>query len=478
MHFDEATGARITANRLEGAGYTFEPEHFHGPLLSMLSSPILRWQGETSWNGLTKGNLRLGVALLSLLTVAGAIGIGRVGGRSSALAAAAFTATSPLLVYYGRMYIHEPVFTAFGMLTLLALLSFLQHPKPLMAAILGIGIGLMAATRETFVISIAAWGLAALFWLWKTEPYTPWRKRATHIWKSHARYLGITLAVTLALIITLYSDFFRDPMGAVKFAKTYFAYRLMPGHTKPFIYYANLLLWPKVQGGLLWTEAGVALLALYGYFQCRRGTMRTACRFIIHSGALHLLIFSLLAYKTPWLASLGWLHICIAAGLGAGQLIRISWGWWRIPAVAIILAILLWQGTQTKRAIFRFAVDPRNPYAYAPTTRDAERMATWLDQLAEDFPILNSKPVTVMGAAYWPLPWYLRRFEQVGYWQTLPADAHTHPLILLVGSGDAIDYTPLEDSHEFFPRGLRPEVLVTIAIRKDIWKDISAGDAP
>ena len=136
------------------------------------------------------------------------------------------------------------------------------------------------------------------------------------------------------------------------------------------------------------------------------------------------------------------------------------------------------QGAQSRRAVFPFAVDARNPYAYVPTSRDVERMADWLTDLAAAHPLLASQPLAVVGDAYWPLPWYLRRFSQVGYHATLPADAATRPVILLVSSGAAAETAPLAASHVFFPRGLRHEVLVTVAIRRDLWETIESERRP
>ena len=39
FHADEATGARITAKRMEKDGGTFDPKHYHGPLLADLAMP-------------------------------------------------------------------------------------------------------------------------------------------------------------------------------------------------------------------------------------------------------------------------------------------------------------------------------------------------------------------------------------------------------------------------------------------------------
>ena len=326
----------------------------------------------------------------------------------------------------------------------------------------------MAATRETFVIALFAWGVAALAWPWPSADSLGQKVR--NIWKSHGRYLWIPLVLCLGLIGVCYSDFGRHPAGVLDFVRTYFDYAVMPGHEKPIFYYAEMLLWPRERGGLWWTEIGVLLLALHGYFRCPAGSTRSVCRFMVHAGVVYLGVFSLLSYKTPWLACLGWVHFCLAAGIGSGDWIRARRGPVRIPVVAVVVAMLFWQGVQCHRAVFRFAADVRNPYAYVPTSKDTERMAVWLEDLAVQVPELKSDVVTVVGGAYWPLPWYLREFDQVGYWKTLPEDASNRALILLVTSGDGPDTTALEATHVFFPRGLREEVLVTVALRNDIWE--------
>ena len=122
--FDEATGARIMARRMEASGaYRFDPTHFHGPLLSSLSIPINRLRGEATWRELTKGTLRLLPAVAGTLIVLVPLLWRRPWGDGPMLLAAAFLATSPLLVYYSRMFIHEILLVLFGLLALTALFS-------------------------------------------------------------------------------------------------------------------------------------------------------------------------------------------------------------------------------------------------------------------------------------------------------------------------------------------------------------------
>lgn len=59
FHADEATGARITASRMESGDYRFDPFHYHGPTLSSLAIPLCQTRGETRWREMTKLSPRL-----------------------------------------------------------------------------------------------------------------------------------------------------------------------------------------------------------------------------------------------------------------------------------------------------------------------------------------------------------------------------------------------------------------------------------
>ena len=461
MHFDESTNARILGTLLEEGSTPFDPSHFHGPLLSQLTAPVARTLGESSWRDLSKMSLRSTVAGASILLVVLGMMVSQWGQRGDGLGAGLMLSTSPLLVYYGRMYIHEPLFMTCGLATLLFLLRFLQTPGHLSAVGLGLGLGLMAATRETWVISVFAWTGASLVWLRHGHSSESWLALMRQLFTRYGRLLLLSVALCFGVIALSYTSCGRHPSGMLDFFRTYLVYAPMDGHEKPFYYFAELLLWPKQGAGRWWTEMGVLLFALYGVWRCPSAT----CRFLMTGGLLHLLVYSLISYKTPWLVCLGWVHICIAAGLGAAQLYRTGRVAQRVPAIILIGLVLGWQSVQSHRAAFRFASDDRNPYAYVPTSNDVERLADWLEGLARNHKEIQNTPVTVVGSGYWPLPWYLRSFEQVGYWAELPADAAQRPLLILMPDVEA----GLDASHALFPRGLRHEVPLTIAVRKDLW---------
>lgn len=179
IHADEATGARIFSQKLEGKGYTFNAQHFHGPLLSVSTSPIAGLRGERNWSELSLYTLRIGPVIAGILVVLSPLLWARYIGMPAALLSAALLASSPLLVYYNRMYIHESWLCLFGMLALNCGYRLLLNPSTLKAVLTGLAIGLMFATKETFVISILSWFAAAIiYFLNRIFGWNPHSKRA------------------------------------------------------------------------------------------------------------------------------------------------------------------------------------------------------------------------------------------------------------------------------------------------------------
>ena len=60
--------------------------------------------------------------------------------------------------------------------------------------------------------------------------------------------------------------------------------------------------------------------------------------------------------------------------------------------------------------------DEKNPYAYAHTGEDLLRLPGRLEELARQDKFSNPR-IAVVAADAWPLPWYLRKFPQTGFWQ-------------------------------------------------------------
>lgn len=466
LHFDEATGARITADRLgPGSDYTFNPVHNHGPTLSFLGAIAAGLAGEDSWETMTKVPLRAVTVVAGVMLVLVPLCWRRRFGDGPMLLAAALLGTSPLLVYYSRMYIHEILLALFGMLVVMALCN----KRALWLA--GVMLGLMFATKESFAITVIAWGAAGIAVAWQFRAVLrtrPWREYVEEWWRPVAAMVVCAAVVS----ILFYTDGLRRPSGIWDAVKTFFVYKTEGGHDKPFGYYLSMMLVPRKEA-VWWGETGVAVLALVAFLRTFSKSMpadRVAVvRFLAYSAVAHFAIYSMIAYKTPWLMCLPWAHVCLLAGFSLISMTR--WKTWQIALSTICIVVALGlQFRQTRWATGRFEIDQRNAYAYVPTSRDIESVERWLNQLAAGDPA-RIEPIAVVGSYYWPLPWYLRDFEAIGFWQDAsdPTLARCGVVFALPEELDAVS-AKLGNTHTGFPRSLRTNVVVTLYLRNDLWK--------
>lgn len=498
FHADEATGARILAARLEGSGGSFDPTHFHGPLLGDLAIPLCRAMGETTWLAMEKHTLRClpagcGTLLVALPLLAWAVGRRwREGGRfpdrnvsgwAVPVVAAACLATSPLLVYYSRMFIHEMLLTTLGVAWVVGCslgAKFWRTGLP------GVLLGLMFATKETFGISVIAWLLAA----WVVLPTEAKKKGLSSL------ILPVSNLLLAGVVAAwCYSDGWRHPAGIVDAVRTFFVYQTGAGHEKSPVYYADLLVWPHHALGVWWSEVGVLGLAILGALAVfrrggHRGTelgvggtaagempmaWRMAGRFLAVAAAGHFAIYSVIGYKTPWLACLPWAHVCLLAGFAVapgawsrgtsrrGQTI------FRLGLLWVCCGVWGFHGWQAWLASTRFASDARNRLAYVPTRPDLEKLVVWLGDLravAAPGPAAES---AVIGKDYWPLPWYLRGVPNVGYGSSPPPGLEGKFLVFAMPSAVDGVMPLLEKSHVCLPRGLRAGVPLHVFVRNDCW---------
>ena len=468
IHADEATGARILAGQLAGKDYQFDPQHFHGPLLSLSSQPIARSRSETSWSELSTTTLRLSTVIAGLLVVFTPLLWRRSIGPWGALAAAALLASSPLMVYYNRMYIHESLLTLFAMLACAAVLRLTEQPGKRIAIASGLCIGLMFATKETFAISILAWLPAVGLCYWRQQA-----NEARHLCPNLRIYLlpSACLAITAAFTAAyFYSDGFRSMQGIIDAVRTYFVYETTAGHEKGMGYYLELLIWPKQQFGIWWTEALIALLAVIAVaFAVVKRVPNPAVLFLAVATVCHFIIYSCIGYKTPWLMMVPWAHACLLAGYVFSYFPNLKTRS-RFLLTLLLLTGLAYQTKQSIHASGRLANDSRNPYAYVPTSKDAAKVERWLHELRAlpDAPTLT--PIGVIGQGYWPLPWYLRTFETIGYWPTPIQDITDLPIIFAMPAQAQACDNLLGATHTKLPRGLRANVAVTLYLRNDIWQ--------
>ncbi len=477
MHVDEAVQAFKSGVLLETGIYHYNPEEFHGPTLYYFTQPFYWLSGVKRFADSSEWHYRLQTVLAGVLLIAVLMLLADGLGLWATIWAGLLIAVSPAMVYYSRFYIQEMPLVLFTLATIATGWRYAHSRKLRWALAMGASVGLMHATKETSVLAWAAI-LGALALAWHDMQ---WRRRPTRL--PRRGHMLAAVAVALAISMTLHSSLYSHPQGILDSFGTFTHYLQRSGgegstgdHRQPWHYYLGLLAFHKDSPGPWFSELPVLLLGLCGIAAAAGWGRRTAdgsftfCRFIAIYTLLLTLIYSVIPYKIPWLLLSfysGWLML---AGLGAARLAAPGRRRWVRALIGLgILATAGWLGKEARVASLRFDVDVRNPWVYSQAGRDVLRLAKRVEQLAEVHPQGRQLLIHVIGDDYWPLPFYLRRMEQVGYWTAPPEDSDADLLLVepaLVGMTE--ERLRRDYQSEYY--GLRNEVLITALIERGLWE--------
>lgn len=518
MHTDEAVHAVKLGILMETGEYEYNPHEYHGPLIYYAAMPFVWASGAGTLTELEdSAPLRTSVvvfgALLVLATALAASNIGRLEAGFAAL----LLAVSPAFGFYSRYFIQEVPFVFFCFVGLAAAWKMLETGKIAWSLAMGISIGMAVALKETWMMIVGTAALSA--WLLHlTSPRHPWPRPFPWVRYVGLFALGIATAIFTGLFIL--SNFFRNPaaIGDTLVAVSRYVSRGVSGdsstfganvHNYPWHYYLQLLGWPDVDGPWLWTEGITLVLGCFGIlavvFHWPRA--RGAWHFIVIFTILLSAFYSAIPYKTPWNVLPMFLGWTLLAGRGFAALVRLAapmshpdydaarrrdpghhhklplidpmpgpHQWTparRFIGAGIAIILLAWPAAlavQSYRATIKRPADIRNPYAYSATSTNVRRLADRAAQIAALTPEGNDMVIQIVSPAndYWPLPWYLRQFPQIGYYTDF-SQAHPSAAMILT----AVDPTD-EQLESVGPRqrefyGLRDEVVMTNLIRQDLW---------
>jgi hypothetical protein len=331
----------------------------------------------------------------------------------------------------------------------------------------------MLAAKETAVLNFAAAGAAGGWWLLRHRPRTSdmiarlfalsggfidknvtWQRPEKIAGTVAGRWLGAGLGglVALGLLVIMYSWGGHNWSGLADLARAgprFLARASGEGHEKPWWYFLRLL-----GGG--WSGWGLLTLAAAGTVSALTRRLPGPLNYWLIYTAAILLIYSAIPYKTPWLALNIFLPLAVLAGAGAVALWELAQksGLGRGFAAGALVWIFL-MVHDTRQWVFRQPADERNPYAYAHTGEDLPRLPQRLAKLAGP-----QTTLAVVMADPWPLPWYLRQFPRVGYWQP---GQNPGPADLFLTSPEAAEALPTRLAGwrpEYF--GVRPGVLLLL----------------
>ena len=490
LHNDEGVNAVKVAALWEKGDYKYDPHEYHGPTLHYFSLPVL-------WLGPARNSAELSDAELRVVTVAFGLGLILLLlllkdglGRSGSICAALLLAASPAMVFYSRYFIHEMLLVFFTLLTIAAGWRYSQSHKPIWAALTGAGIGMMFATKETFVLSTAA----LFFALLATRIWNRWRAERSQDetesipkvkWTPAPSHIVLALAAGGTIWLVFFNSFFTNAAGPGDSLATYLPWLRRAGgaspHVQPWYFYLERLLWFHPAKSPVWTEMLIAILALCGAATafCNNPDLVSRpglARFLFFYTAALTAIYTIISYKTPWCLLNFWLGAILLAAIGASALVKIC----RTRMARILLIALLGVGVlhlalQAWRLSQSYAADPKNPYVYAQTVPRALELVQRIEGIAKVAPEGHNTMVKVISPeSYWPLPWYLRQFKRIGWFEELPADPFAPIIITSAKLGAALDD---KSSKSYIMTGyheLRPNVFVELYVERGLWEKFVA----
>ncbi|MDQ3088669.1 MAG: glycosyltransferase family 39 protein [Acidobacteriota bacterium] len=316
-----------------------------------------------------------------------------------------------------------------------------QEGRPIYLMLASASAVLFFATKETAFITIGTLILAVISaWLWRKiyraiigKPQANELEPVELTWQNFRAGLGdgtnlnlliIAVSVVFAYIgVLFFSSFFTYSDGIFKAFEAYAIWTKTgtKDHTQSGTW--GYLKWGmKVESPIFILSAIGTLIAL----------IKARHRFAIFTGFWAFGLFaaySIIPYKTPWLALSFLLPMCIVAGYGINELAKSSDIGQRIFAGLLAAFATVILGYQTYDLNFLRYDDDSMPYVYAHTRRGFLDMVNQIETYAAKSGKSKDAAIEVVSPDYWPLTWYMREYPKAIFHSRF-ADVNTSELIV------------------------------------------------
>jgi uncharacterized protein (TIGR03663 family) len=388
-HHDEAINGWFVTQIWQQGFFKYDPTNYHGPLLFYL----FQWMEPLFGSSIEV--MRGVTSFFSLLTVVLFGYFGILKRRPAFLFGALVLALSPAAEFFGRSAIHEGIFVFFMALTLFCFL-FLENLVPLIV----IGVLGMLLLKETWIIwAISAVVAATVTGAWREEDFL----KLFNDQKRRARNWFIAGALILVLF---YSGFLQEPQGLLDFFKAFLPWAKTgvagAGHNKPFLHWVRLMLNSEIPTMLCLVLSGVGI-----FFKSR------SVRFFSTLAVVHVLIYSLIPYKTPWCLISIQLPLVFAAALVLEDFFKSL----RAPRAPLLLAsalsvACLWHWQLLGSITWQSPIDMSHPYVYVQTQYDIKYLMQHLERAEV---LVSLQKIQIATSEAWPFPWLFRRYPKLAY---------------------------------------------------------------
>lgn len=409
--------------------YQYDPTNYHGPTLYYFALAALRLLGLTTFA------LRLVPALFGVATVGLVLCLRRHLGEFGVLAGSALLAVSPGAVYMSRYFIHESLLAFFTLGVVVATLRYRETGRFIYFILASVAAALAFATKETAIISasvlVLAFFLTPLLMdirkalsskkessgqeppddLKSPEGEAPVQNLSGLRGKKIREVVKWSIAALVFVFVLelFYSSFFSNNRW-VKDVWSSFQYWARTGRS------GHVHSWYTYISWLMKEEVFVLLPGLIGVVAI---LWRAGNRFLVFTSLWLcglLCAYSIVPYKTPWIALNFIIPLAILGGYVSGAVRRQVKTDKRRALVAGALSVIFCATLyQMIRLNYIEYDDERHPYVYAHTNRELLLLTDEVSKIANSSGEGLDTAISITSSEYWPLPWYLRDYKHVIY---------------------------------------------------------------
>ena len=359
--------------------------------------------------------------------------------------------------------------------------------RPIYLILATVSAVLLFATKETAFITIGTMAIACFsVWIWRKiyksffgEPRQDELEPAELTWSNFRTQIGtstdlllIIAACSFAFVyigILFFSSFFTYPEG-VKGAFEAYTIWTKTGNKD----HTQNGLWAYFKWGYQ-LELPIFVLSAVGTLLA---FLKARHRFAMFTGlwAFGLLAaYTLIPYKTPWLALSFLLPMCIVAGYGINELAVSRDIVQKILAALLAVASVAVLSYQTYQLNFVRYDDEEMAYVYAHTRRGFLDLIKKIEYYAEKSGKGKDASIEIVSPDYWSMPWYLNDYPKAAFGGQL-IDVNSAEMIV-ASKAQAAELNERYAAHYKFAGEypLRPGVELYLLVRKDL-ADADAKD--
>lgn len=291
-------------------------------------------------------------------------------------------------------------------------------------------------------------------------------------WKDFRNALGNGADYTLILVATavvfiyvgvlFFSSFFTYPDGVKGAFEAYIIWAKTGSkdHTQNgMIAYVKWLI--QIESPIAYISAIGTLIAF----------IKAKHRFAMFAGLWSVGLFvayTIIPYKTPWLALSFTLPMCIIAGYGINELFKSKDVIQKVFAIVLTVFSVFIFAYQTYDLNFQRYDSDRMPYIYAHTERGFLDLIAEIDRYAEKSGKGKDATIEIVSSDYWSMPWYLNDYKTANFHGKM-VDANTSEMVVASESQRSELAERFAAHYRYagtYP--LRPGVKLFLLVRKDL----------